>query len=164
MSSYHHLYVQLQHSVLHANGICYFLPLFGFGVNRTRQQNVCETFVISSAVQLLLKEPHLLKDAMTNLNQRLLPCLPRYGFLLMGRDTTLCRHVVPCPQQSRSRRVSACTVTTVTVQLPTPERKIPRERRRLFVFTIASIFKTSKIRRNRGTWLVAIASVCCQTR
>ncbi len=69
--------------------------LFVSGAIRTRRQNICETFVISSAIQLLLMEPHQLKNDMTNLNLRRLLCHPRSGFHLKARYTTLGRQVVP---------------------------------------------------------------------
>jgi len=69
MSSYHHLHVHMHHYVLHPVGIRYFLPYFGICARINPQQRVCETFVITSAIQLLLRETRQLKDAMTNLNQ-----------------------------------------------------------------------------------------------
>ena len=60
-----------------------FYLLWWWSKQRKRHQNDCETLVISNAIQLLLMEPRLLNDAMTNLNQCRLPCLRRHGFHLM---------------------------------------------------------------------------------
>ena len=50
-------------------------------------------------------------------------------YLARARYTTLRRHVLHEPLQFQFRKVSVHTVTTVTLQLPMPEGRIPRKRR-----------------------------------